>query len=178
MKSQNKTTKSNFFKKIFVKICRVFDYEIIDQGNLYLPVVKKNSNQNLSIVGKESVVLPMGRIKIKRPIKSLDIILRTCSSVNMLSQSKKRVFKYPKDEYTLRTLSSLINSLNNGKKIFKNIKVKITIIDHNSKKNIVDKFRKLLKNQFFKSEIKSLDFELYKNKIKKINQQGKKVTYN
>ena len=178
MKAQNKTIKLKIFKKIFVKICRIFDYEIIDQANLYLPVVKKDNKENLSIAGKESIVLPMGRTKITRPIKSLDIILRTCASVKMLTQSKERIFKSPKDEYTIRTLKSLINSINYNKKIFKNIKVKITIIDHNSKKNIIDKFRKILKNQFFKSEIKSLDFELYKKKIKKINQQGKKVTNN
>ena len=178
MKAQNKTIKSKIFKKIFVKICRIFDYEIIDQANLYLPVLKKNNKENLSIAGKESIVLPMGRTKITRPIKSLDIILRTCASVKMLTQSKERIFKSPKDEYTIRTLKSLINSINYNKKIFKNIKVKITIIDHNSNKNIINKFKKLLKNQFFKSEIKSLDFEFYKKKIKKINQQGKNVTNN
>ena len=69
MKVQNKTTKYNFWKKLFVKICRVFDFEIIDQSNLYLPVMNKNSTQNLSKIGKQSLVLPMGRIKITRSIK-------------------------------------------------------------------------------------------------------------
>ena len=96
----------------------------------------------------------------------------------MLSQSKKRIFKSSKDQYSLRTLVSLINSINNNKKIFENIKLKLTIIDHNSKKEIIKKFENLLKKQFFKSEIKSLDIDLYRKKIKKINQQGKKVTNN
>ena len=178
MKVQNKTTKYNFWKKLFVKICRVFDFEIIDQSNLYLPIMNKDSTQNLSKIGKQSLVLPMGRIKITRSIKSLDIILRTCSSVNMLSQSKKRVFALSKSEYSLRTLNSIINSINNNKKIFKKIKLKLTIIDHNSEKKIIQKFKKILKNQFFKSEIKSLDINFYKKKIKKINQDGKKVTDN
>ena len=178
MKVQNKTTKYNFWKKLFVKICRVFDFEIIDQSNLYLPIMNKDSTQNLSKIGKQSLVLPMGRIKITRSIKSLDIILRTCSSVNMLSQSKKRVFALSKSEYSLRTLNSIINSINNNKKIFKKIKLKLTIIDHNSEKKIIQKFKKILKNQFFKSEIKSLDIDFYKKKIKKINQEGKKVTDN
>ena len=178
MKVQNKTTKYNFWKKLFVKICRVFDFEIIDQSNLYLPIMNKDSTQNLSKIGKQSLVLPMGRIKITRSIKSLDIILRTCSSVNMLSQSKKRVFALSKSEYSLRTLNSIINSINNNKKIFKKIKLKLTIIDHNSEKKIIQKFKKNLKNQFFKSEIKSLDINFYKKKIKKINQEGKKVTDN
>ncbi|MDC0853604.1 rhamnosyl transferase, partial [Candidatus Pelagibacter sp.] len=98
MKAQNKTTKSNFWKKLFIKICRIFDFEIIDQSNLYLPVTNKKSTQNLSVVGKQSIILPMGKTKITRSIKSLDIILRTCSSVNMLSQSKKRVFASSKSE--------------------------------------------------------------------------------
>jgi hypothetical protein len=178
MKAQNKTTKSNFLKKIFVKICRIFDFEIINQSNLHLPVMNKNGTENLSKTGKQSLVLPMGRLKITRPVKSLDIILRTCASVNMLSQSKKRIFQSSKGEYSLRTLKSIINSINNNKKIFKNINLKLTIIDHNSEKKIIEKFKKLLKKQFFRNEIKSLDVDFYKKKIKKINQQGKKVTDN
>ena len=178
MKAQNKTTKSNFWKKLFIKICRIFDFEIIDQSNLYLPVTNKKSTQNLSVVGKQSIILPMGRTKITRSIKSLDIILRTCSSVNMLSQSKKRVFASSKSEYSLRTLNSIINSINNNKKIFKNIKLKLTIIDHNSDKKIIQKFKKILKNQFFKSEINQLDINFYKKKINRINQQGNRVSNN
>ena len=178
MKAQNKTTKSNFWKKLFIKICRIFDFEIIDQSNLHLPVTNKNITQNLSVIGKQSIILPMGKTKITRSIKSLDIILRTCSSVNMLSQSKKRVFMSSKSEYSLRTLNSIINSINNNKKIFKNIKLKLTIIDHNSDKKIIQKFKKILKNQFFKSEINQLDINFYKKKINRINQQGNKVTNN
>jgi hypothetical protein len=178
MKAQNKTTKSNFWKKLFIKICRIFDFEIIDQSNLYLPVTNKKSTKNLSVVGKQSIILPMGKTKITRSIKSLDIILRTCSSVNMLSQSKKRVFVSSKSEYSLRTLNSIINSINNNKKIFKNIKLKLTIIDHNSDKKIIQKFKKILKNQFFKSEINQLDINFYKKKINRINQQGNRVSNN
>ena len=178
MRAQNKTNKSNFFKKIFIKICRYFDFEIIDQGNLYLPVSNKRNNENLSEIGKKSLVLPMGRINIKRKIKSLDIILRTCSSVNMLTQSKKRIFKHSKAEYTLRTLNSIIDSLNNNKDLFKKLKTKLIIIDHNSEAKVINKFRKLLKNKFFKNEIINLDIEFYKKNIKNINKQGKKVTNN
>ena len=178
MKVQNKTIKSNLLKKLFIKVCRFFDFEIIDQGNLYLPVINKKSTEILSKIGQHSIVMPMGKIKITRRIKSLDIILRTCASVDMLSQSKKRIFKSSKDQYSLRSLVSIINSINNNKKIFKNIKLKLTIIDHNSEKKIIEKFKKLLKKQFFESEIKRLNISFYKKKIKKINQQGKKVTDN
>ena len=178
MRVQNKTIKSSFFKKLFVKFCRAFDFEIIDQGDLSLPVTNRKGSENLSSIGKESLVLPMGRIKIKRPVKSLDIILRTCASVNMLTQSKKRIFKSSKENYSLKTLKSIINSINSSKKNLKKIKIKLIIIDHNSEKKVIEKFKKLLKNQFFKSEIKSLNINFYKRKIKKINQQGKKVTDN
>ena len=178
MKVQNKTRKSNLFKKLFIKVCRFFDFEIIDQGNLSFPISNKKGSKSLSVIGKQSLVLPMGRIKVKRPIRSLDIILRTCASVNMLTQSKKRIFKSPKKDYSLKTLKSLINSINNNKKIFQNINIKLTIIDHNSGNQVIKKFKKLLKNQFFKSEIQRLNINFYKRKIKKINQQGNKVSNN
>jgi len=178
MRKQKQTNKFNLFKKIFIKICRLFDFEIIDQNNLFLPVSKKQINQNLSKQGKESLVVPMGRISIKRPVKSLDIILRTCTSVNMLTQSKKRIIGSNKSEYTLRTLKSIINSINNNKQIFKKIKLKLTIIDHNSPKNILSKFKKLLDKQFFESEIKELNINFYKKKIAETNQQKQKVSLN
>ena len=165
MKVQNKTRKSSFFKKLFIKFCRFFDYEIVDQGDLSFPTTNKKGSKNLSNLGIQSLVLPMGRIKIKRPIRSLDIILRTCASVNMLTQSKKRIFKSNKEDYSLKTLKSLINSINYNKKIFKNIKVKLTIIDHNSNPKVIEKFKKLLKKQFFKSEILNLNINFYKNII-------------
>jgi len=178
MRKQKQTNKFNLFKKIFIKICRIFDFEIIDQNNLFLPVSKKQINQNLSKQGKESLVVPMGRISIKRPVKSLDIILRTCTSVNMLTQSKKRIIGSNKSEYTLRALKSIINSINNNKQIFKKIKLKLTIIDHNSPKNILSKFKKLLDKQFFESEIKELNINFYKKKIAETNQQKQKVSLN
>ncbi len=178
MKVQNKRSNSNFLKKLFIKVCRLFDYEIIDQGDLSLPVMNKKGLKNLSNLGSESIVLPMGRIKINRPVKSLDIILRTCSSVNMLSQSKKRIFKSSKKNYSLKTLKSIINSINHSKMKLKKIKINLIIIDHNSEKKVIKKFKQLLKNQFFKSEILKLDINFYKKKIKKINQERKKVTDN
>tara|TARA_B100000787_G_scaffold88979_1_gene65764 strand:- start:903 stop:1940 length:1038 start_codon:yes stop_codon:yes gene_type:complete len=178
MKSQNKNSKSNIFKKIFIKVCRLLKFEIIDQGNLYLPVTDKFVHEELSVVGEKSLTIPMGIINITRPIRSLDIILRTCTSVNMLSQSKKRLFEQNKSEYTLRTLNSIIKSINYSKEIFTKINLKITIIDHNSEIEIIDRMQLLLKNQFFKSEIINLKVENFESKIEKINQQNKKVTDN
>ena len=178
MKIKNKTNKSNFFKKLFIKLCRLFGFEIIDQSNFYLPTSEKYGNENLSQIGKESLVMPMGRTKITRPIKSLDIILRTCASVNMLTQSKQRIFEKDKSEYSLKTLNSIINSINNNKKLFERIKLKLTIVDHNSDDQILEKFSALLDKQFFENEIIKLDINLYEKQINKINEEGKEVTKN
>ena len=178
MKIKIKTTKSSFLKKIFIKISRLFGFEIIDQANFYLPNKDKYADANLSKIGQESIVIPMGKTKIIRPVKSLDIILRTCTSVNMLTQSKERVFKGNKSEYSLKTLKSIINSINNNQELFKTINLKLTVIDHNSEKEILEKFRDILRNQFFNYEILKLDIDLYQKEINKINEEGKEVTQN
>ena len=41
MKEQETQIKKGFLKKIFIKICRTFGYEIIDQSNFYVPTQKK-----------------------------------------------------------------------------------------------------------------------------------------
>ena len=61
-----KSKKNNFFKKIFIKICRYFGVELIDQSNFYLPTQEKKLNKNLSIQGKKSITLPLGETKISR----------------------------------------------------------------------------------------------------------------
>ena len=37
MKKIKNTKKSNFLKKLFIKLCRLIGFEIIDQSNLNLP---------------------------------------------------------------------------------------------------------------------------------------------
>ena len=99
MKEIKKVNKNSILKKIFIKICRFFNLEIIDQNNFYLPVTKQYLNEDLSIPGKRSLTLPMGNVQITRKVKSLTIILRTCSIVHMLTQTKKRLFEEKKSEY-------------------------------------------------------------------------------
>ena len=178
MKIKSKTNKSYFLKKIFIKISRLLGFEIIDQSNFYLPTSNRYVGENLSQIGKESLVIPMGRTKINRPVKSLDIILRTCCSVNMLTQSKERIFEQNKSEYSLKSLISIIKSINNNKNLFKKIKLKLTIIDHNSNEKILNQFKEILDKQFFENEILKLNLDLYEKKIHKINEEGKEVTKN
>ena len=71
MKKLNNITKASIFKKIFIKICRIIGYEIIDQSNFYVPTQEKNLNQNLNIQGKKSINLPLGETKILRKVNFL-----------------------------------------------------------------------------------------------------------
>jgi hypothetical protein len=122
--------------------------------------------------------MPMGKIDITRPVKSLTIILRTCASVNMLTQSKKRLFDQEKSEYTLRSLNSIINSLNFAKELFKNINIELIVVDHNSEKNVIEKIKSIISNQFFKSRFMHLNIDVFQKNINPINQKNEKVTFN
>ena len=114
MKKQKSIVKTNILKKIFIKICRILGYEIIDQSNFSVPTQEKTLNQNLNIPGKKSITIPLGETKITRKVKSLTVIFRSCTSVNMLTQNKKRLFDREKSEYTFRSLNSIITSLQNA----------------------------------------------------------------
>jgi len=173
-----KSKKNNPFKNFFIKICRFFGLELIDQSNFSIPTSNKSMNETLSVPGEKSITLPMGKINITRPVKSLNIILRTCMSVNMLTQSKKRIFEKDKEEYTKRTLISLINSVHYAKDFFKDVKFKIHIIDHNSSKNQINDIKIILDKSNLNFEILNLKFEEYSNLIENINEEEKEVTDN
>tara|TARA_B100000929_G_scaffold79664_1_gene62167 strand:- start:1301 stop:2329 length:1029 start_codon:yes stop_codon:yes gene_type:complete len=173
-----KSNKKNPLTKIFIKLCRIFGFEIIDQSNFTIPTSNKSINESISVPGKKSVTLPLGKVEITRPVKSLDIILRTCMSVNMLTQSKKRMFEKSKEEYTKRTLISITKSVNHAKNIFKNIKFKIYMIDHNSEKNQIDEMRNILKKSDISFEIQNLEFKKFSSQIHSINEENKEVTQN
>ena len=49
--------KTNFVKKILIKICRMLGYELIDQNNLEFPVSKKNYQDVISVPGNKSISL-------------------------------------------------------------------------------------------------------------------------
>ena len=164
MKEIKPKKSKNFLKKLFIKLCRLMGYEIIDQNNFYIPTSDKNLNETLSISGRKSINLPLGEIKISRKVKSLHVIVRTCSSVNMLTQSKKRIFEQDKIEYTLRSVNSILKSVNYAKRIHTNIDIEITVIDHKSSDENLEKIRNLFK--YFGTKFKLLNFN--KKNVKKI----------
>ena len=178
MKVQKNSTKNSFFKQIFVKICRIFGYEIIDQSNFYVPTQKKTLDENLNIQGKKSIVVPLGEVEISRKVKALTIIFRSCTKVNMLTQNKKRLFDRNKSEYTFRSLNSIIMSLNQAKITFPKIKFDIVIIDYNSKKEDLEQMKKQLNKTNFKNSVITLDINEFLDNIKKVNAKNEKVTEN
>jgi len=177
MKEIKNSNDKNFLKKVFIKLCRIFGYEIIDQNNFSVPSLDKNIGENLSILGKKSINLPLGEVKITRKIKSLDIIFRTCMSVKMLTQNKKRVFEENKSEYTIRSIHSVIKSYLNCDAL-KEIEVNFKIIDHNSGSDNLDKIKNLFKKNNLKMELLNLDVNKFKEKIHKTNEEQKQVTLN
>ena len=76
MKNINNPNKTGFFKKIFIKLSRKLGYEIIDQNNFKIVTSNKKINNDLSILGRKSINLPLGEVKITRKVKALDIIIR------------------------------------------------------------------------------------------------------
>ena len=178
MKEQKTQVKTNFFKKIFIKICRIFGYEIIDQSNFYVPTQEKNLSENLNIPGKKSITLPLGEIKISRKVNALTIIFRSCTNINMLTQNKKRLFDQNKSEYTFRSLNSIIASLNQAKITFPKIEFDIVVIDYNSKKEDLEQIKKQLEKSNFKNSIISLDISEFISDIKKVNAKNENVTEN
>ena len=178
MKEQNNNFKTNFLKKIFIKICRIFGYEIIDQSRFYVPTQQKSLNDNLNIQGVKSINLPLGEVKISRKVDSVTVIFRSCTGINMLTQNKKRLFENNKSEYTFRSLNSIILSLKQAQLFFPKIKFDIIIIDHNSKRDDLEQIKKQLKKSSLKNLIISLDVNEFINNIKKINAKNENVTEN
>ena len=177
MKNIQNSKKTGFLKKIFIRICRKLGFEIIDQNTFKIVTLDKKINDQVSSLGKNSINLPLGIVKITRPARSLDIIIRTCASVNMLTQSKTRIFEKDKIEYTSRTIRSILNSIKYNSKLL-NIKINFKIIDHNSSEENLKKISTIFKNFNTNYKLIKLDVSNFENEIEKMNERGEKVTYN
>lgn len=153
------------FKKFFIKICRLLDFEIIDQNQFSSPTLNNSLNKNLSKINKKSIVLPLGEVKIKRKINALHIIFRSNTKVNIWDQNKTRIFDKPKSEYTIRSLNSLLNSIQRAKPHLLNINLNLTIVDDNSDKIIIEKMNLLLNKNKLASSIINLNQNEFDDKI-------------
>ena len=152
-------------KKFFIKICKFFGYEILDQNNFSSPTMGKELNEELSILNEKSIVLPLGEVKITKKVKSILIILRMNTDIQIWDQNRKRLFEYPKIEYTKRSINSLIKSINFLKNKHSNINVKTIIVDDNSTIGNLNIIKKLIDGNNI--EIINLDILKYQNIISK-----------
>ena len=153
-------------KKLFIKLAKALGYEIIDQNNFVSPTLDKEINEDLSNFNDSSIVLPLGEVKITRKIKSLLIVFRTNTSVEIWDQNKKRLFEYPKIEYATRSLNSLIKSIKFLRQKLPEINIKLIILDDHSNDENLEKIKKI-SEQEKSSDILSLNLDKYKSVILK-----------
>ena len=184
MKNKQVTQKKKILDKLFIKLIRKFGYEVIDQANLHIPSKDLDANQNLSENGKQTISIPLGKTETLRKVKSLSVIIRsyTFGDVNdnqvMLDQNKKRVFEFPKIEYTLRTINSVIKSCELAKEYFKNVNIKIIITDDKSSKENLDRMDRILKKSDLKTDLINLKEDEFNDQIKTIDTEGKNISKN
>ena len=152
-------------KKFFIKICKFFGFEIIDQNEFSSPTLNKELNEDLSILNKKSIILPLGEVKITRKVKSILIVIRVNTEIEVWDQNKRRLFEKPKIEYSIRSIKSLINSINFCQSKYLDLKIKTIILDDSSKIENLDKIKEIIKD--VNGEIISLDTKKFEAKIKK-----------
>ena len=66
-------------------------FEIIDQATFKSPTLGKDLNETLSIPGKKSIKISLGRLDIKRKVRSIKILLRTCTAELIMDQNKRTI---------------------------------------------------------------------------------------
>ena len=159
-------------KKFFIKICKLLGYEILDQNSFSSPTLEKELNEELSILNEKSIVLPLGEVKITKKVNSILIVIRMNTDIEIWDQNRRRLFEYPKIEYTKRSLNSLIKSINYLKNKHPIIKVKTIIVDDNSNIENLNIIKEVIDGNNI--EIINLDYSKYK---KEISEQKNKETF-
>ncbi len=159
-------------KKFFIKICKFLGYEILDQNHFSSPTLGKELNEELSILNEKSIVLPLGEVNITKKVNSILIVLRMNTDIEIWDQNRKRLFEYPKIEYTKRSLNSLIRSINFLKNKHPTVNVKTIIVDDNSSTENLNRIKKIIDGNNI--EIINLDYSKYK---KEISEQKNKETF-
>ena len=152
-------------KKLFIKICKFLGYEIIDQNSFSSPTLDKELNEDLSILNQKSIILPLGEVKITKKVNSILIIFRMNTDIDIWDQNRKRLFEYPKIEYSKRSLNSIIKSIKFLKDKYPAINVKVIIVDDNSKDKNLLEFKDLIDNNNI--ELINLEYSKFENKISK-----------
>tara|TARA_B100000686_G_C16618747_1_gene877989 strand:- start:152 stop:1144 length:993 start_codon:yes stop_codon:yes gene_type:complete len=158
--------KKSILKKLFIRISKILGYEIVDQNEFNSPTLDKKLNENLSNLNK-SIVLPLGEVNLSRKIKSILILFRTNTDIDIWDQNKKRIFEFPKIEYAIRSLNSLVKSIKYLKKNRNNIEINIKIIDSSSKEENLKKIQNIISKSNLTIDIISHSNQIYRDVIKK-----------
>ena len=156
-------------KKLFIKICKLLGFEIIDQNKFYSPTLEKNLNDELSIINEKSIILPLGQVKITKKVSSILIIFRMNTDVEIWDQNRKRLFELPKIEYSKRSINSLIKAIEYFKSKYSNIHIKTIIVDDNSNEENLSQIKRIIENKNI--DIVPLDYSKYRDIIKKQKNQ-------
>ena len=152
-------------KKLFIKLAKILGFEVIDQSNYSSPTLEKQLNEELTIFNKKSIVLPLGEVEITRQVKSVLLVVRMNTEVEIWDQNKKRLFEQPKVEYSYRSIKSLISSIDFCKNKYPNLKLNSIIIDDHSKDENLNRIKKLINNRDIK--IVRLNHKKFETYIKK-----------
>ena len=158
--------KKSIIKKLFIKLCKIMGYEIIDQNNFTSPTLDKKLNEDLSILNDKSIVLPLGEVNITRKVKSILLLFRTNSNIEIWDQNKKRLFELPKIDYTLKSLNSLLKSISFCKRKYPDINIKLSVIEDNTNDTNLNKLKNLTNNHDLNIIYESVDHSKYRKIIK------------
>ncbi len=151
-------------KKLFIKICKILGFEIIDQNKFSVPTLDKEVNQDLSKFNEKSIILPLGEVKITRKVNSILLIVRVNTNVEVWDQNKKRLFEQAKIEYSKRSIKSLITSIDYCKKKHPSLNVNTLIVDDHSSEQNLKKIQEITEKK--NVQIISLDHKKFESIIK------------
>ena len=152
-------------KKIFIKLCKLLGFQIIDQNKFTSPTLNKDLNEDLSIFNESSIILPLGEVRLTRKIQSLSIIFRTNTNIEIWDQNKKRIFEKPKIEYALRCLNSVIKSIKKVKEKKPDTLIKLQVIDDNSNDENFKRIKDLINSDGIDCKIINHNKSEHKEKI-------------
>ena len=150
--------KRNILVRLILKLLKIYAVER-ESFNLINPQIY-NRGKSTFILNDKSFIFPTGYVEIDRKIKSVNIIYRYCSSVNLWGASKKWRRIIPninKETLILSCINSLIVSINHFVKNYGNkVKIHINLVDDGHD----NEFNKVIFNILEKDNIY---FSYYKN---------------
>ena len=164
---KRKFKKQNRILRLILRFLKIYAVER-DNFNLVNPPIV-NEGKSAFIFNEKSIVPPNGYVDIKRKVKSIDIVLRYCSTVNLwkTSQTWKRIIPdIDKETLILTCFKSLITSINSFQKKYKDeLKIKLHLVDDGHQ-------------EYFNQKLISLSDQLnVENKYYKNKNQGNKQSF-